>query len=49
MTWWLSAILSSMHSLKLEIGHVQEHDGESELCLPFGAKVPYESVTVIPE
>ncbi|MBI1975715.1 MAG: carbohydrate kinase family protein [Candidatus Vogelbacteria bacterium] len=28
--------------------HADTHDGKREICFAFGAKVPYESVTVIP-
>lgn len=34
--------------IKLEMGHVQESAKGAELCMPYGAKVPFESVTVIP-
>jgi len=34
--------------IKLEVGHVQESAKGAELCIPYGAKVPFESVTVIP-
>lgn len=34
--------------IKLSIGHVQESAKGAELCLPYGAKVPFESVTVVP-
>lgn len=34
--------------IKLETGHVQESAKGAELCMPFGAKVPFESVTVVP-
>lgn len=34
--------------IKLEVGHVQESAVGAELCIPYGAKIPFESVTVIP-
>lgn len=34
--------------IRIEIGHVQEHGGATEYCLPFGSKIPYQEVTVIP-
>jgi ribokinase len=34
--------------IKLEVGHVQETAKGAELCIPYGAKVPFESVTVVP-
>lgn len=34
--------------IKLGTGHVQESAKGAELCMPYGAKVPFESVTVIP-
>lgn len=34
--------------IKLDVGHVQESAKGAELCIPYGAKVPFESVTVIP-
>lgn len=34
--------------IKLDVGHVQESAVGPELCIPYGAKVPFESVTVIP-
>lgn len=34
--------------IKLGVGHIEESAKGAELCLPYGAKVPYESVTVIP-
>lgn len=34
--------------IKLGVGHVQETSQGPELCIPYGAKVPFESVTVVP-
>lgn len=34
--------------IKLDVGHVQESAKGAELCIPYGAKVPFESVTVVP-
>lgn len=34
--------------IKIDIGHTQETANGTELCVPYGAKVPYESVTVVP-
>ena len=34
--------------IKLSAGHIQETAHGAELCIPYGAKVPFESVTVIP-
>ncbi len=34
--------------IKLNIGHIEEGARGSEYCIPFGAKVPYEEVDVIP-
>lgn len=34
--------------IKLGTGHVQESAKGAELCIPYGAKVPFESVTVVP-
>ena len=34
--------------IKLGTGHVQESAQGAELCMPYGAKVPFESVTVVP-
>lgn len=34
--------------IKLEVGHVQESAKGAELCIPYGAKVPFESITVVP-
>lgn len=34
--------------IKLDIGHTQETAVGAELCMPYGAKVPYDSVTVVP-
>ncbi|MFA5132057.1 MAG: carbohydrate kinase family protein [Candidatus Paceibacterota bacterium] len=34
--------------IKLNVGHVQETANGAELCLPYGAKVPYESATPVP-
>ncbi|MFA6608735.1 MAG: PfkB family carbohydrate kinase [Candidatus Paceibacterota bacterium] len=34
--------------IKLEVGHTQETASGAELCVPYGAKIPYESVTVVP-
>lgn len=34
--------------VKLAVGHVQESAKGAELCIPYGAKVPFESVTVVP-
>jgi ribokinase len=33
--------------IKLDVGHVQEHDGNTEYCLPFGSKIPFTDVTVL--
>lgn len=33
--------------IKLSVGHVQETANGPELCIPYGAKVPYESATLI--
>lgn len=34
--------------IKLSIGHTQETANGTELCMPYGLKIPYESVTVVP-
>jgi hypothetical protein len=34
--------------IKLEVGHVQESAVGAELCIPYGSKVPFESVTIVP-
>jgi sugar/nucleoside kinase (ribokinase family) len=34
--------------IELEVGHTQTHDGVEEYCLPFGSKLPYKNVTVVP-
>jgi sugar/nucleoside kinase (ribokinase family) len=34
--------------IKLEVGHTEETAKGTELCMPYGAKVPYESVTIVP-
>ncbi len=34
--------------IRLEHAHVQESAKGAELCIPYGAKVPFEAVTVIP-
>ncbi len=34
--------------IKLGTGHIQESAKGVELCMPYGAKVPFESVTVVP-
>lgn len=34
--------------IKLDIAHTQETANGTELCMPYGAKVPYDSVVVIP-
>lgn len=34
--------------IKLGIGHVQESAKGAELCMPYGAKIPFDSVTIIP-
>lgn len=34
--------------IKLSVGHVQESAKGAELCIPYGAKIPFDSVTVIP-
>lgn len=34
--------------IKLSIGHVQETAKGAELCIPYGAKVPYDSATQVP-
>lgn len=34
--------------IRLEVGHIQESAKGVELCIPYGAKVPFESVTIIP-
>lgn len=34
--------------IKIKLGNVESHNGETEFCLPFGSKVPYDSVKVIP-
>jgi sugar/nucleoside kinase (ribokinase family) len=34
--------------IRLDVGHVQESAVGAELCIPYGSKVPFESVTVVP-
>lgn len=34
--------------IKLSVGHIQESAVGAELCIPYGAKIPFESVTVVP-
>jgi len=34
--------------IKISVGHLQETANGTELCLPYGAKVPYDQVTVLP-
>jgi ribokinase len=34
--------------IRLSVGHIQESANGTELCMPYGAKVPFESVTVVP-
>lgn len=34
--------------IRLEVGHTQETAQGVELCIPYGAKVPFESATVVP-
>lgn len=34
--------------IKISVGHTQETAHGAELCIPYGAKVPYESVVVLP-
>ena len=34
--------------IKISLGHIQETANGVEYCLPFGTKIPYDSVTVIP-
>jgi ribokinase len=34
--------------IKLSIGHIEESAQGPELCLPYGAKIPYESATLVP-
>ena len=34
--------------IRLSTGHVQETANGPELCIPYGSKVPFESVTVVP-
>jgi ribokinase len=34
--------------IRLSVGHVQETAKGAELCIPYGAKVPFDSVTVVP-
>ncbi len=34
--------------IKLSVGHVQESAVGAELCIPYGAKIPFDSVTVVP-
>lgn len=34
--------------IKLSMGHLEESAQGAELCLPYGAKVPYESATLVP-
>ncbi len=33
--------------IKVDVGHVQEHNGATEYCVPFGSKIPFESVEVL--
>ncbi len=34
--------------IKLGVGHVLESAQGAELCIPYGSKVPFESVTIVP-
>ncbi len=34
--------------IKLEVGHTEETANGAEYCLPFGSKIPYESMTEVP-
>ena len=34
--------------IKLSVGHVQESAHGSELCLPYGAKIPFDEVYILP-
>ena len=34
--------------IKLDVGHTEETAKGTELCIPYGAKIPYEEVVVIP-
>jgi sugar/nucleoside kinase (ribokinase family) len=34
--------------IRLEVGHVLETASGPELCIPYGEKVPFESVTIVP-
>jgi sugar/nucleoside kinase (ribokinase family) len=34
--------------IKLETGHILESAQGAELCIPYGTKVPFESVTIVP-
>lgn len=34
--------------IKLSVGHIQETAHGSELCLPYGAKVPFDEVYILP-
>lgn len=34
--------------IKLNVGHTEETAKGTELCIPYGAKIPYEEVVVIP-
>lgn len=34
--------------IRIQAGKIEEHSGITEYCLPFGTKVPYEDVVVIP-
>lgn len=34
--------------IKVSVGHIEESAKGAELCLPFGTKIPYESVTIVP-
>ncbi|MDQ5962203.1 MAG: PfkB protein [Patescibacteria group bacterium] len=34
--------------IRVSVGHVQETAHGAELCIPYGAKVPYDSVVVLP-
>ncbi len=34
--------------IKLSVGHIEETAKGSEICMPYGAKIPYDEVVVIP-
>lgn len=34
--------------IKLSVGHTEETAKGTELCIPYGAKIPFESATVVP-